>query len=254
MYKTSGFLLSFLMVCPIYPYTATQNGVTLSAFDYSKRPMARFFADLTKDCHVTIFNINTFNQLYPIRLEITNTGEKTYNLMPHHIGGALETDYKKLQAHLLIEAEGNGGVILSILAGIIGLPLGAAVGFVGVIHHMEAKYNDDCKKLKHDFIEHLKHCNAMQKLMGYSVGLGSIGLLGMMYCCSKINTIRNKQLQWLTKHALPKEGMTIKPGEHRELVVFLKQEAYDQSHIILSLIEPAYLGGAKETFNVSLLS
>ncbi len=252
-----GLLVSMFMIFPTYPYNATQNSITLSAFDYSKRPMAHFFADLPIECQVTMNSLNTINKLYPVNFVITNKSEKSYNFKPCHIAGIIRTDYEQIVKYLNIEVV-DIGIGLSIMTGLFGVSFGTLFGGIAGHHHINSSpeyATAACLRTRRKGLaEHIRGCRTMKTLTYSTMILGGIGLLAALNGWNKIDAIRQKQYMWLKKHGLPKEGISITPGEHVEVIVFLTEKTYDQSSIMVSLVQPIIEGGATETFNVSLVS
>lgn len=235
----------------LYPYTATQNGVTLSVFDYSRRPAANFLTDVPRNCQLTVGDINKTNKLYPFKFAITNKSEKKYKLAPAQIAGAIRTDYHALSQELLITFDGNGEMLLVLPAAIASL-MGAIVKGTMAISSEDMRAS--CNRVRHrTILEHIQKCELMRQLT-YSAGLLGLTTLGIIYCGSKIGTIFQNRLTWLIKHGLPKDGIVIEPGEHAEVVVFFTQDTYNQSNIMVSLVQPIIDGGITETFDVCLLS
>jgi hypothetical protein len=242
-------LISLLITFSLYPYSATQNGITLSVFDYSKRPHSYFFANLSKDCQITLHDLNYVNSIYPFHFKISNRSEKNYIIRPEQITG-IRIDYENI-AFSTHSAAHNVSLLTTCFLSIIAIPTGVALGSMAYIHHK----NNNCNlAVEKGIIEHIKKCRTMQYNSIWGSVLTGMGLLGCCYSEQKMKIINQERFAWLMNHCLPKEGIIIKPNAQVEFILFLTQETYNQLNMMVSLQQSLADGGLMETFNVSLLS
>lgn len=215
----------------LYPATYSQSDVKVVVSDYSRQPMKAFFSDLGKDYEVLMMHMNGLNKVYPVRVTVHNDSAKKYRLTKDLISASLRIDYKKLNKEMVIMSpKAIGGAVLA-AEGII---------FGGVFGVLTALIHDSDRGENQGFRDHLKDCGILKFFTGTTAVLGGLGLLSTMYTVAKFKNIRKKRLKWLKRYALPKEGITINPGQSAEVVIFLTEQGYNNDRFVIELRASGY--------------